>query len=73
MRETAEEVGLELGAEDECIGRLSDLNARPQQGCPGDGGQLPLCSAWRREVKFVPNYEVAETVWVPLEFLLDTG
>ena len=25
-----------------------------------------------REFEFQPNHEVAETVWVPLEFLLDT-
>ena len=25
-----------------------------------------------REVTFTPNYEVAEVVWIPLEFLLDT-
>ena len=31
-RETAEEVGLTLGPQDECIGRLSDLNAKPHRG-----------------------------------------
>ena len=27
----------------------------------------------KRAVNFHPNYEVAEVVWVPLEFLLDTA
>ena len=32
VRETEEEVGLSLGPLDQCIGRLSDLNARPHKG-----------------------------------------
>ena len=32
VRETEEEVGLSLGDEDQCIGRLSDINARPHKG-----------------------------------------
>ncbi len=32
VRETEEEVGLTLGSEDLCIGRLSEINARPQRG-----------------------------------------
>lgn len=71
VRETDEEVGLALGPEDECIGRLSDLNARPHKGAFGMAVS-PFVFRLEREVEFVPNYEVAETVWVPLEFLLDT-
>ena len=71
VRETDEEVGLTLTEEDECIGRLSDLNARPRLGTLGMVVS-PFVFRLDREVTFSPNYEVAEVVWVPLEFLLDT-
>jgi 8-oxo-dGTP pyrophosphatase MutT (NUDIX family) len=71
VRETAEEVGLILGAQDECIGRLSDLNARPHRGTFGMAVS-PFVFRLDREVTFMPNHEVAEIIWVPLEFLLDT-
>lgn len=71
VRETEEEVGLRLGPEDECIGRLSDINARPHKGAFGMAVS-PFVFRLEREVTFDANYEVAEVVWVPLEFLLDT-
>lgn len=71
VRETAEEVGLALGPQDQCIGRLSDINARPHKGAFGMAVS-PFVFRLEREVEFTPNYEVAEVVWVPLEFLLDT-
>ena len=70
VRETAEEIGIELGEEDECIGRLSDLNARPRKTALGMAVS-PFVFRLDREVEFTPNYEVAETVWVPLEYLLE--
>lgn len=70
VRETSEEVGLFIDERDECIGRLSDLNARPTKGALGMAVS-PFVFRLEREVDFSPNYEVAETVWVPLEFLLD--
>ena len=71
LRETQEEVGLDLEATATSIGRLSDINARPQRGA---FGMAVSCFVFRleQEVAFSPNHEVAETVWVPLEFLLDT-
>jgi len=72
VRETAEEVGLILGAQDECIGRLSDLSARPHRGTIGMAVS-PFVFRLDREVTFTPNHEVAEVVWVPLEFLSDEG
>ncbi|MEH6515044.1 MAG: CoA pyrophosphatase [Halioglobus sp.] len=72
VRETHEEVGLLLTEEDACIGRLSDLNARPHKGALGMAVS-PFVFRLDRQVEFRPNYEVAETVWVPLEFLLDTA
>jgi 8-oxo-dGTP pyrophosphatase MutT (NUDIX family) len=70
VRETAEEVGLILGAQDECIGRLSDLSARPHRGTFGMAVS-PFVFRLDREVRFTLNHEVAEVVWVPLEFLSD--
>lgn len=70
VRETEEEVGLFLGEEDLCIGRLSDLHARPHRG-PFGMAVSPFVFRLDREVTFTPNYEVAEVIWVPLEFLLD--
>ena len=70
VRETEEEVGLSLGPEDQCIGRLTDLNARPHRGTFGMAVS-PFVFRLEREVQFSPNHEVAEVVWVPLEFLLD--
>ncbi|TDG11569.1 CoA pyrophosphatase [Seongchinamella unica] len=71
VRETEEEVGLTLGPQDRCLGRLSDLNARPRKGVLGMA-VTPFVFHLEREVSFTPNYEVAEVVWVPLEFLLHT-
>jgi 8-oxo-dGTP pyrophosphatase MutT (NUDIX family) len=68
VRETAEEVGLLLGAQDACIGRLSDVNARPQRGTFGMAVS-PFVFRLDREATFTLNHEVAEVVWVPLEFL----
>ena len=70
-RETREEIGLELSDSDPCIGRLSELNARPNRGALGLI-VTPFVFRMDREVSFDPNHEVAEVVWVPLEFLLDT-
>ncbi|MFT7286477.1 MAG: 8-oxo-dGTP pyrophosphatase MutT (NUDIX family) [Halieaceae bacterium] len=69
-RETEEEIGLHLGTQEPCMGRLSELNA----GKPSFRGGLvitPYVFHLKRAVNFHPNYEVAEVVWVPLEFLLD--
>jgi 8-oxo-dGTP pyrophosphatase MutT (NUDIX family) len=71
VRETEEEIGLVLGPGDQCIGRLSDINARPHKGLLGMAVS-PFVFRLDRDVEFTPNYEVAEVVWVPLEFLMDT-
>lgn len=67
-RETLEEVGVEL-AEDMLIGRLSDVT----------GGRLtaqnlsvsPFVFDHPGPIELKPNYEVADTVWVPLAYLGD--
>ena len=70
VRETEEEVGLQLLPEDTCIGRLSEVNAMSRFRGVGMA-VTPFVFRLNREVSFEPNYEVAEVVWVPLEFLLE--
>ena len=71
VRETDEEIGLQLLDEDLCIGRLSEINAMKR--LRGFGMAVtPFVFRLTREVSFDPNHEVAEIVWVPLEFLLET-
>lgn len=72
LRETEEEIGLRLGPREPCIGRLSEISARPR---PGALGMVvtPFVFRLERQVNFVTNHEVAEVVWVPLEFLLDAA
>jgi 8-oxo-dGTP pyrophosphatase MutT (NUDIX family) len=74
VRETEEEVGVSLVEHAQCIGRLSDLHARPHRG-PFGMAVSPFVFRLDAEVKseatFTPNHEVAEVVWVPLEFLLN--
>jgi len=68
IRETEEEVGLTLDP-DMCIGRLSDLY----------GGRLkehrlavsPFVFYHPDPPALTHNYEVANTVWVPLQFMAD--
>lgn len=69
-RETEEEVGLTLDHNVPCIGRLSELRARSQRR------QLPLIVSpyvFRidEKPKLTPNHEVAETIWVPLDYIMD--
>lgn len=72
LRETREEVGLDLERKAHCIGRLSDINARPRRGTFGMAVS-PFVFRMDRPATFRINYEVAEVVWVPLEFLLDNA
>jgi 8-oxo-dGTP pyrophosphatase MutT (NUDIX family) len=70
VRETHEELALDLERDARLIGRLSDVPA------VGRGRPLPLVIEpyvfeLVGEPEFVPNPEVAAVVWVPLEFLAD--
>lgn len=70
VRETVEEVGLDLAEDGRLIGRLSDVRA------VGGGRILPLVIEpyvfdLRGSPELVPNHEVADIVWVPVSFLLD--
>lgn len=70
VRETAEEVGLELTGEDRVLGRLSDLRARPNRGF--GMAVSPFVFLLEREAEFTLNYEVDEVLWVPLAHFLDS-
>ncbi|WP_279247368.1 NUDIX hydrolase [Candidatus Litorirhabdus singularis] len=72
VRETEEEIGLALTSEDRCIGRFSEimthaqLRRRPMV-------VSPYVFRLDRHATFEPNYEVAEVVWIPMDYLLDLG
>jgi len=69
-RETEEEIGLSLGEGNPCIGRMSEimthvqLRRRPMV-------VSPYIFHLREEVEFTLNYEVAETIWIPMSYLLN--
>ena len=70
-RETEEEIGLHLGVQEPCLGRLSELSAR-RRLISSRLVVSPYVFHLQRSVNFHPDPgEVAEVVWVPLEFLLD--
>ena len=64
MRETFEEIGLEL-AEDQLIGELDQQRASPR-GRPLNMLVAPYVFEIDGDPTFAPNYEVAEVVWGPL-------
>jgi 8-oxo-dGTP pyrophosphatase MutT (NUDIX family) len=70
IRETREELALDLETEGKLIGRLSDVPA------VGRGRPLPLVIEpylfqIHGDPEFVPNHEVAAAVWVPMGYLTD--
>lgn len=64
MRETREEVGIELGAVD-LVARLPDVRAFTRSK-RGDLVVTPFVFVVRRPVEVKSNEEVAATLWVPL-------
>jgi 8-oxo-dGTP pyrophosphatase MutT (NUDIX family) len=69
-RETFEEVGLNAGQYSECLGRLSDILARRHRG-----KKPMIVTPYLFTIDEVPelqlNHEVADVLWVPLNFLAD--
>ena len=70
VRETREEVGLELENSGTLLGRLSDVPA-VGRGRPMSLVVEPFVFVVENRPALDPNHEVADVVWVPLEFLLD--
>lgn len=69
-RETREELGFDLAKHGRYAGRMSDILATAK------GRHLPLViTPWIYTVPepppMTPNYEVAETLWVPMSFFRD--
>ncbi len=70
VRETKEEIDLDLEASGSLLGRLSDV-AAVGRGRPLALVVEPYVFAIEDRPELDPNHEVEEVVWVPLEFLLD--
>ncbi|MDX9875213.1 MAG: CoA pyrophosphatase [Spongiibacteraceae bacterium] len=72
LREADEEVGLDLPQQGDYITRLSDVVSLPQNGHRGRLIVSPFVFALADpEPLLRPNYEVAATLWVPLDYLAD--
>ncbi|MCU0304549.1 MAG: CoA pyrophosphatase, partial [Thermoanaerobaculales bacterium] len=72
VRETVEEIGLDLERDGELIGRLSDV-AAVGRGRPLALVIEPYVFAVGPAAELSPNHEVAGLVWVPMAYLLDRG
>jgi 8-oxo-dGTP pyrophosphatase MutT (NUDIX family) len=72
IREAREEVRLDLEADGEYLGQLDDVRAIGR-GRPMSLVIRPFVFAIAGDPDLVPNHEVAEVVWVPIEFLADAS
>lgn len=70
VRETKEEVGLDLLSIAEQIGRLSDV-AAIGRGRPMNMVINPFVFATKTVPSLTPNHEVSAVVWVPASYLAD--
>lgn len=70
VRETREELALDLERDAELLGTLPEVRTHLRRG-PGPLSVVPFVFALRRETTLVPNPEVQETFWVPLSYFLD--
>jgi 8-oxo-dGTP pyrophosphatase MutT (NUDIX family) len=69
IRETREEVGIDLASDGDLIGRLDDV--RPSRGGPRIAVS-PFVFAVPRAINAIPDpREVASIVWIPLQHLAD--
>ena len=72
VRETEEEIGVDLGQWGTRLGELSDVNT----GWRADRPEMlvtPFVFRVSELPELVPNHEVDDVVWVPLHFLMDHG
>jgi len=72
LRETREEVGLDLQRDALPVGRLSDVRA-VGRGRPLSMVISPYVFELQAAPEFTTNHEVAAVVWVPVAFLADHG
>jgi 8-oxo-dGTP pyrophosphatase MutT (NUDIX family) len=72
LRETREELALDLENDGELLGSLSEVRTHLRRG-PGPLSVVPFVFQLTGEPILVPNGEVQQALWVPLSFLLDRG
>ena len=70
LRETEEEIGVDLAEWGTCLGELSDVNTGWRKDRP-EMLVTPFVFRVAELPKLTPNYEVDDVVWVPLHFLID--
>ena len=70
IRETREELDLDLEHGGVCLGRMSDV-AAVSRGRPLSLVIIPFVFEVRGDPSFDPNHEVAEVLWVSLDYLAD--
>jgi 8-oxo-dGTP pyrophosphatase MutT (NUDIX family) len=70
VRETREELQLDLERDGELLGALPVVRTHLRRG-PGPRHVAPFVFALRHESTLVPNDEVQEAVWAPLRFFAD--
>lgn len=68
VRETQEEIGVDLARDARSIGRLSEVRTHLPLGRPPHS-VVPFCFAYAGDGAFTLNHEVQEALWVPLAFL----
>jgi 8-oxo-dGTP pyrophosphatase MutT (NUDIX family) len=71
VRETHEEIGIDLGNRGVLLARLSDIGSPSHVGHRRPLVISPYVFGVRDEVEPALNHEVASVVWVPLTFLAD--
>jgi 8-oxo-dGTP pyrophosphatase MutT (NUDIX family) len=72
LRETREELALDLERDAELLGALSEVRTHLRRGS-GPLSVVPFVFELKGEPVLVPNPEVQEALWVPLPFLLERG
>jgi 8-oxo-dGTP pyrophosphatase MutT (NUDIX family) len=70
LRETREELAINLERDGELLGALSEVRTHLRSG-PGPLSVVPFVFELKGEPTLIPNNEVQEALWVPLPFLLD--
>ena len=70
VRETREEIDLDLREAARPVGRLSEVRTHLPLGAPPHS-VVPFVFALRRTPPLTLNHEVQEAIWVPLAFLAD--
>ncbi len=71
IRETREEVGIDLQTQGVMLARLSDIGSHSHAGHRRPLIITPYVFALTQEPSLRLNHEVADTEWVPLRFLAD--